>query len=407
MLSATTKETLRATLPAVGAAIGEITTLFYRKMFAAQPELERDLFNRGNQRQGDQQKALAGAIAAFAALQLEPDQARVDLILSRIANKHASLGIRPAQYQIVHKYLFEAIVEVLGDAVTAEVAAAWDELYWLMAETLIAMERGLYQRVGVVDGDVWRQVRVRERRQESDDAVSFVLGSLDGAALPSFSPGQYLSVGVHLEDGARQIRQYSLSSAPSGGDWRVTVKRVDARVQSDGSTTPAGEVSNFLYRNTFEGDVLDVTTPFGDLVLHDDDAPLLLISAGIGCTPMMGMLGHLAETADPRPISVIHADRAPSSHAHRAELAELVDRLPFAVMHRWYEDLGARQPETGLREGRADLGEITIADGTRAYLCGPLPFMLAVRETLLDKGIASENIHYEVFGPDRWAPALT
>ncbi|MFG1773772.1 globin domain-containing protein [Nocardia salmonicida] len=407
MLSATTKETLRATLPAVGAAIGEITTLFYRKMFAAQPELERDLFNRGNQRQGDQQKALAGAIAAFAALQLEQDQARVDLILSRIANKHASLGIRPAQYQIVHKYLFEAIVEVLGDAVTAEVAAAWDELYWLMAETLIAMERGLYQRAGVVDGDVWRQVRVRERRQESDDAVSFVLGSLDGAALPSFSPGQYLSVGVHLEDGARQIRQYSLSSAPSGGDWRITVKRVEAGTRPDGSTTPAGEVSNFLYRNVFEGDVLDVTTPFGDLVLQDDDAPLLLISAGIGCTPIMGMLGHLAETADPRPISVIHADRAPSSHAHRAELAELVDRLPFAVMHRWYEDLGARQPENGLREGRADLGEITIADGTRAYLCGPLPFMLAVRETLLDKGIASENIHYEVFGPDRWAPALT
>ncbi|MEV0542574.1 globin domain-containing protein [Nocardia salmonicida] len=407
MLSVTTKETIRATLPAVGAAIGEITTLFYDKMFAADPGLERDLFNRGNQQQGDQQKALAGAIAAFAALQLEPDQARVDLILSRIANKHASLGIQPAQYQIVHKYLFEAIVEVLGDAVTAEVGAAWDELYWLMAETLIVMERGLYRRAGVVDGDVWRQARVRERRQESGDAVSFVLTSLDGAPLPSFSPGQYLSVGVHLEDGARQIRQYSLSSAPAGGDWRITVKRVDAHVRPDGSTTPAGEVSNFLYRNTFEGDVLDVTTPFGDLVLHDDDAPLLLISAGIGCTPIMGMLGHLAETADPRPISVIHADRAPSSHAHRAELAELVDRLPFAVMHRWYEDLGARSPENGLREGRADLGEITVAEGTRAYLCGPLPFMLDVREVLLDKGVASENIHYEVFGPDRWAPALT
>ncbi|MEV0546445.1 globin domain-containing protein [Nocardia salmonicida] len=407
MLSVTTKETIRATLPAVGAAIGEITTLFYDKMFAAHPGLERDLFNRGNQQQGDQQKALAGAIAAFAALQLEPDQARVDLILSRIANKHASLGIQPAQYQIVHKYLFEAIVEVLGDAVTAEVAAAWDELYWLMAETLIVMERGLYRRAGVVDGDVWRQARVRERRQESDDAVSFVLTSLDGAPLPSFSPGQYLSVGVHLEDGARQIRQYSLSSAPAGGDWRITVKRVDAHVRPDGSTCPAGEVSNFLYRNVFEGDVLDVTTPFGDLVLQDDDAPLLLISAGIGCTPIMGMLGHLAETADPRPISVIHADRAPSSHAHRAELAELVDRLPFAVMHRWYEDLGARSPGNGLREGRADLGEITVAEGTRAYLCGPLPFMLDVREVLLDKGVASENIHYEVFGPDRWAPALT
>ncbi|MEU4650338.1 globin domain-containing protein [Nocardia fluminea] len=405
MLSATTKETIRATLPAVGAAIGDITTLFYRRMFAAEPGLERDLFNRGNQQQGGQQKALAGAIAAFAALQLEPDQARVDLILSRIANKHASLGIQPAQYVIVHKYLFEAIAEVLGDAVTTEVAAAWDELYWLMAETLIAMESGLYQAADVADGHVWRQVRVRERRNESDDAVSFVLTSLDDTALPTFSPGQYLSVGVHLEDGARQIRQYSLSSAPSSGDWRVTVKRVDAHTLPDGSATPPGEVSNFLYRNLFEGDVLDVTTPFGDLVLQDDDAPLLLISAGIGCTPIIGMLGHLAETADPRSISVIHADRAPSSHAHRAELAELVDRLPFAVMHRWYEDLGARRPEDGLREGRADLGDITVADGTRAYLCGPLPFMLGVREALLDKGIAPDNIHYEVFGPDHLAPA--
>ncbi|TQM33710.1 globin domain-containing protein [Nocardia bhagyanarayanae] len=405
MLSATATEIIRATLPAVGAGIDDITTLFYRRMFAAHPELERDLFNRGNQSQGGQQKALAGAIAAFAALQLEPDQERVDLILSRIANKHASLGVEPAQYQIVHTYLFQAIAEVLGEAVTAEVVAAWDELYWLMAETLIAMEAGLYRAAGVADGQVWRQVRVRERRHESGDAVSFVLTSLDGAPLPSFSPGQYLSVGVYLEDGARQIRQYSLSSAPASGDWRITVKRVDAHLLPDGAIAPAGEVSNFLYRNVFEGDVLDVTTPFGDLVLQDDDAPLLLISAGIGCTPMMGMLSHLAETADPRSISVIHADRAPASHAHRAELAELVDRLPLAVMHRWYEDLGARRPENGLREGRADLAEITIAEGTHVYLCGPLPFMLGMREALLGKGVAAQNIHYEVFGPDSWAAA--
>jgi nitric oxide dioxygenase len=405
MLSPTSTEIIRATLPVVGAAIGDITSLFYRRMFAAHPDLERDLFNRGNQKQGGQQKALAGAIAAFAALQLEPDQARVDLILSRIANKHASLGIEPAQYAIVHTHLFDAIVEVLGDAVTPEVAAAWDEVYWTMAETLIAMEAGLYRAAGVAAGDVWRQVRVRERRHESADTVSFVLTSVDGASLPAFAPGQYLSVGVHLSDGARQIRQYSLSSAPSHQDWRITVKRVDGQLLSDGSHSPAGEVSNFLYRNVFENDLLDVTTPFGDLVLQDDDAPLLLISAGIGCTPMMGMLSHLADTEDTRPISVLHADRSPSNHAHRAELTELVERLPFAVMHRWYEDLGARRPEADLRKGRADLGEITVAPGTRAYLCGPLPFMLGMREALLEKDVAAENIHYEVFGPDSWAAA--
>ncbi|SED17583.1 transcriptional regulator, BadM/Rrf2 family [Rhodococcus koreensis] len=393
MLSPTSTDVIRATLPVVGAAISDITTLFYRKMFDAHPELERDLFNRGNQKQGEQQKALAGAIAAFAALQLEPDQARVDLILSRIANKHASLGIEPSQYAIVHTHLFAAIVEVLGDAVTPEVAAAWDEVYWLMAETLIAMEAGLYASAGVAAGDVWRDVRVRERRHESADTVSFVLTSVDGSPLPSFTPGQYLSVAVRLPDGARQIRQYSLSSAPSRGDWRISVKR-------------AGEVSNFLYHNVFEDDVLTVSTPFGDLVLQDDDAPLLLVSAGIGCTPMIGMLSHLADTDDSRPISVLHADRSASSHAHRAELTELVERLPFAVMHRWYEDLGTRRPVGGLREGRADLGEVTIAPGTRAYLCGPLPFMLGIREALLAKDVPAENIHYEVFGPDSWSATV-
>ncbi|MBC2639650.1 MULTISPECIES: globin domain-containing protein [unclassified Rhodococcus (in: high G+C Gram-positive bacteria)] len=392
MLSPTSTDVIRATLPVVGAAISDITTLFYRKMFDAHPELERDLFNRGNQKQGEQQKALAGAIAAFAALQLEPDQARVDLILSRIANKHASLGIEPSQYTIVHTHLFAAIVEVLGDAVTPEVAAAWDEVYWLMAETLIAMEAGLYASAGVAAGDVWRNVRVRERRHESADTVSFVLTSVDGTPLPTFAPGQYLSVAVRLPDGARQIRQYSLSSAPSGGDWRISVKRT-------------GEVSNFLYHNVFEEDIVEVSTPFGDLVLQDDDAPLLLVSAGIGCTPMIGMLSHLADTEDDRPISVLHADRSASSHAHRAELTELVERLPFAVMHRWYEDLGARRPEGSLREGRADLGEVTIAPGTQAYLCGPLPFMLGMREALLAKDVPAENIHYEVFGPDSWSAA--
>ncbi|MEN0134735.1 MAG: FAD-binding oxidoreductase, partial [Rhodococcus sp. (in: high G+C Gram-positive bacteria)] len=289
--------------------------------------------------------------------------------------------------------LFAAIVEVLGEAVTPEVAAAWDEVYWLMAETLIAMEAGLYASAGVAVGDVWREVRVRERRHESADTVSFVFTSVDGSPLPSFAPGQYLSVAVRLPDGARQIRQYSLSSAPSRGDWRISVKR-------------AGEVSNFLYHNVFEDDILTVSTPFGDLVLQDDDAPLLLVSAGIGCTPMIGMLSHLADTDDSRPISVLHADRSASSHAHRAELTELVERLPFAVMHRWYEDLGARRPEGGLREGRADLGEVTIAPGTRAYLCGPLPFMLGIREALLAKDVPAENIHYEVFGPDSWSATV-
>ena len=100
-----------------------------------------------------------------------------------------------------------------------------------------------------------------QRALQSADTVSFVLSSPDGAPLPKFSPGQYVSVAVRLPDGARQIRQYSLTSAPSHDDWRISVKRVPRSTASDGADIDAGEVSNFLYDNVFEGDVLEVTTP--------------------------------------------------------------------------------------------------------------------------------------------------
>jgi nitric oxide dioxygenase len=323
--------------------------------------------------------------------------------MSRIANKHASLGITADQYEIVHKYLFEAIVEVLGEAVTPEVAAAWNEVYWLMADTLIAMEHDLYAAAGVPDGQVWREVRVSRRVLQSADTVSFVLSPVDGQSLPSYLPGQYISVGVVLPDGARQIRQYSLVGAPSDTDWQISVKAV--RADADAGA-PAGEVSNFLYDNVFEGDLLQVTLPFGDLVLEEGDAPLLLVSAGIGCTPMIGMLNHLATSDHGRRVSVLHADRSPSRHAHRAELTELVQRIPLATMHRWYEDLGGREASGSTHLGRADLSTIEIDAGTQVYLCGPMPFMLAVRESLLDRQVPAESIHYEVFGPDSWTATV-
>jgi nitric oxide dioxygenase len=406
MLSAASADVVRATLPVIGGAIDQITPIFYKRMFAAHPDLERNLFNRGNQAQGDQQRALAGAIAAYATLLVTENAPEPKDVLARIAHKHASLGIAEDQYPIVHEHLFAAIVEVLGDAVTPEVAAAWDEVYWQMAGDLIAMEKQLYADAGVDPAHVWGTVVVRARLQESPDTVSFALVAPDGSPLPAARPGQYISVACVLPDGARQIRQYSLTRAHRPDEWAISVKAIPASRTEDGREIPEGEVSNFLHRNVFEGDELQVSPPFGELVLDTSDDPLLLISAGIGSTPIIGMLHHLTHTASPRDVMVLHADRSPARHAHRQELKELVDRLPAATLHRWYEDIGARPARSDFLAGLVDLDAVDVPTGAQAYLCGPLPFMESVRQSLITRGLPETNIHYEVFGPDKWLASV-
>ncbi|MFC8598431.1 globin domain-containing protein [Isoptericola sp. NPDC057191] len=397
MLTPQSAAVVRATLPVVGGTIGDITPIFYRRMFAAHPELERDLFNRGNQARGDQQRALAGAVAAYATL-LVDDGPDPRTVLARIAHKHASLGILPEQYPIVHEHLFAAIVEVLGDAVTPEVAAAWDEVYWDMADALVEIELGLYAEAGVTPGDVWREVLVRRRVMESPDTVSFELVAPDGGPLPDARPGQYLSVAVTLPDGARQVRQYSLTGGAAPHAWTISVKAAPGGTDLAG-LAPAGEVSNHLHSGVFEGDVLEVSSPFGELTLSDGENPLVLVSAGIGITPMIGFLHHLRRAGTTRRVVVLHADRSPARHAHRAELRALVDDLPTAELHRWYEDLGTRPVEDRLRAGYLDLDGVDLPHDADAYLCGPAPFMTMVQAGLLRQGVAADRIHHEVFGP--------
>ncbi|MDT6982129.1 globin domain-containing protein [Streptomyces lusitanus] len=390
MLSEQSAATVRATLPAVGASLGEITERFYAGMFAARPELLRDLFNRGNQAAGTQRQALAGSIAAFAAHLVDHPDDRPDAMLSRIAHKHASLGVAPDQYAIVHEHLFAAIAEVLGDAVTPEVAAAWEEVYWLMANALIAVEKRLYEERG---GAAWRPWEVVERVTETADVVTFRLRPADGGPVRGFRPGQYVSVRVRLADGARQIRQYSLSGAPGPDLLQFSVKRVHE------DPAPEGEVSGHLHARVRVGDVLELSEAYGDLVLDaDGDTPLLLASAGIGVTPVVAMLGHLAGSGHRAPVTVVHGDRSPAHHALRTDHEAYAAKLPDATVRFWYEQDAPADADTGY----VDLTDVPVAPGTRAYLCGPLPFMRKVREQLIGKGVAPADVHYEVFGPDLW-----
>ena len=149
-----------------------------------------------------------------------------------------------------------------------------------------------------------------------------------------------------------------------------------------------------------------MSPPFGDLVLEDSGAPVVLISAGIGSTPIIGMLHYLIHTSSKRDVMVLHADRSPARHAHRQELKELVDRLPTASLHRWYEDLGGRTTRDDLLAGLVDLDAVEIRAEAQVYLCGPLPFMELVHRSLIARGLPEANISYEVFGPDKWLAAV-
>src|SRR5690606_10435463 len=327
---------------------------------------------------------LAGSIAGFAsALLANPDE-RPDALLARIAHKHAAVAVTDDQYVIVHKYLFGAIADVLGDAATPEVIAAWDEVYWLMGGALIALEARLYAEKNADNGRTWREWTIVDRREETPDVFSLVLRPSDGGPLPEARPGQYVSVLHRMPDGIRQIRQYSIS----GGDEhtrRITIKRVRGTEH-----TPEGEMSALLYATAKAGDTLTVSAPFGDVVLTDSDRPLVFATAGIGCTPIVGMLNYLAATGATRRILALHADRSRAEHALWQETSTLIARLPHAQYVVWYEEGDGGLP------GQMDLTGLEIPADAEVYLCGPLPFMREIRAQFLAAGVPAKDIHYEV-----------
>ena len=398
MLSDTSLPVIKATLPVVGEHIEEIAKRFYKHMFDARPDLLDGLFNRGNQADGRQQQALAGSIAAFAGLLVDNVDQVPDHLLSRVAHKHVSLGLSPDQYQIVHDHLMWAIVDVLGDAVTPEVAAAWDEVYWLMANMLINKERGLYNAVHLTPDTIWRTWRVAERIQETDDVVRFVVERIDEREVKPSLPGQYVTIKMAMHDGVHQPRQYSLTKADDGQHRQFAVKRVH------GLGTPDGEMSTLLHNEVQVGDEVVLSAPFGDVVLEYTDRPLVLASAGIGITPMAGMLSHLVKSGSQRQVMLLHADDSEASFPLRGQVREDLAALPDGTLKTWFLNHHRRAERASGSEfsGFMDVSAVELPDDAEYYLCGPLPFLKSVRSALVAGGVPAKDIQYEVFGPDLW-----
>ena len=259
MLSDKSRPVIEATLPLVGSRIGSITPNFYARLFAAHPELMDGLFSRSNQRSGNQQQALAGSIAAFATHLVNNPGTLPETVLSRIAHRHASLGITEPQYQVVYEHLFAAIAEDLAEVITPEIAEAWTEVYWLMADALIKLEKGLY--AAQANDKMWTPWRVAAKAPAGTGSMTFTLEPADDTPVTPALPGQYVSVKVAVADGLRQVRQYSLSG--DAGTSRTFTTKLD-----DG-----GEVSPVLHHTVQVGDVVEISNPYGEITSRRATAP--------------------------------------------------------------------------------------------------------------------------------------
>jgi nitric oxide dioxygenase len=317
--------------------------------------------------------------------------------VARITHKHASLSVSPEQYPIVGQHLLAAIKEELGAAATDEIIAAWREAYQVLADILIQEESRLYREAAAKPGgwNGWRDFIVREKRPESEVITSFVLEPEDGQPVADFKPGQYLSVVVDLPRlGLQQIRQYSLSDAPNGRTYRISVKR------------EAGDgVSNLLHDNVDEGDTVRIAPPFGDFCIDlQATTPVVLISGGVGLTPMVSMLTAVLKQTNRR-VVFIHGARNGAVHAMRDYVKEAAASNPRLEAFVFYdhplpEDVVGRDYDF---PGFVDLSRIraqALLPDADYYLCGPIPFMRMQHGALRDFGIDESRIHYEVFGTD-------
>ena len=399
MLSPQIRALVKGTAPVLKTHGVALTRHFYARMFKHNPELKH-VFNQGHQAGGEQQQALAGAVAAYA--EHIDDPSVLMPVVTRIVHKHVSLGIRPEHYQIVGKHLLASISEVLGEAATEELVAAWAAAYGQLADLLIAEEARLYAESAAKPGGWtgWRAFRVVGKQRESAEITSFYLAPADGGEVPAYRPGQYVSVRVFVPElGLMQPRQYSLSDAPGQDRLRISVKR-----EAAGADTPAGRVSNALHDRLEEGGVLDVAPPQGDFHLRDEgSAPVVLLSGGVGLTPMVSILNHLVGLNDERQIRFVHGCRNNSVHAMRDHVNSIAAERANVRKAVFYEEVGhGDQPGRDYDyAGRVDLNAIrdeVIVPGADYYLCGPAGFMRAQREALTGLGVPADRIHAEAFG---------
>ncbi len=398
MLDEKTIAIVKSTAPVLAEHGETLTKHFYKRMFSHNPEVA-PFFNPAHQTAGKQQRALAGAITAYAANidNLEVLGGAVELI----AQKHASLMIKPEHYPIVGENLLASIREVLGEAATDDIINAWAAAYGFLADILIGREKQIYDENAKKPGgwEGFKSFRVSRKEKESSNITSFYLVATDGAPLPAFKPGQYITVRVKTPDGQTTMRNYSLSDKPGQSHFRISVKRE----LPPEANTPAGYVSNMLHDKVEPGDTIEIAPPCGEFFLdvtEKHERPLVLLAAGVGITPIMSILLSALDAFPERKIIFIHAALNESVQAFGKTVDMLAQQHANLKIYHRYSDAGERtgNASTGFVTAEYIEGLLPARDADY-YFCGPQPFMVSIYHDLIKWGIPASQVHFEFFGP--------
>jgi nitric oxide dioxygenase len=399
MITSKQKQLVKDTAPVLREHGLVLTSHFYRRMFTHNPEL-KNVFNMGNQQSGKQQTALALAVLAYA--ENIDDPSVLASPVTKIGHKHVSLDIRPEHYAIVGKHLLASIREVLGEAATDELLDAWTVAYSQLAGLMTGVEANLYSQAIAKEGGWtgWRPFQVKEKVKESEEITSFYVYPADGGKVADFLPGQFVSVRLFLPElNLFQPRQYSLSNAPNGEYYRISVKK-----ETGANIRPNGMISNRLHDHINIGDIIEMASPAGDFILDTSkDNPVVLISGGVGQTPLISMLEYLISTSSHREVVWVHGARNMAVHAFREQITAMNDQVDKFKSHIFYDVLDESLPEQDYYPGIVDLQQIkeeVVFTDAEYYICGPAPFIQKQYKDLIELGVEKNNIHYEEFGPN-------
>lgn len=388
MATAQTIAIVKATVPVLEEHGTAITSVFYQNMFDHHPEL-LDIFNKTNQKLGRQQTALATTVLA-AAKHLEHLAVLLPQV-TEISHKHRALQILPEHYPIVGEHLIGAIKQVLGEAANDDIIDAWTEAYDEIAGVFIQLEKSMYEEA------MWQgfaSFRVVEKVAAATDITAFTVvpeddeQSIDLSKL-NLTAGQYITVKIDPKNSDNlALRHYSLNST-------ITDKGIQFAVKRDNRDGHSGLVSNYMHDELQVGDAVLLSAPAGDFALdkaliHQNEIPLVLVSAGVGITPILSMLEAQVTVNPQRPIIWAYACQNEQHHGFKAQVNQLLESAATVEKNIFYFEDGQLLDEAWLA---------TLPKPADIYVCGSMPFMESMIDGLTTLEHSNDHIHYEPFGP--------